>query len=223
VRPHRKKVGAGSDCRVDVRCSGDDDGSTDGTAAILTADHDLGVPLWAVMLDRHRGKGAALRAGVARSRGDRVLMTDVDLSTPLDELVPLSAAIDQGAAVAMGSRAVSGASVLVHQPRWREDLGKLFNRLFRLLTGLPWRDTQCGFKLLERKAIAPLLERLTIDGYVFDAELCLLAHRERLVVAEVPVQWRNDPDTRLHAGTAVEVARDLIRIAYVARRRSRTN
>jgi len=198
-----------------------DDGSTDGTADMLAREQNLGVELRVITFGSNRGKGAAVQAGVRAARGDRVLMSDVDLSTPLEELAALSAEMDAGVALAIGSRAVEGARVLVHQPRPRELLGKLFNLLLRVLTGLPWRDTQCGFKLFERATVAPVFELQTVHGYAFDAELCLNAYRRGLAVVEVPVRWTNDPDTRLRPTASAQIAFDLLRIGLAARRTRR--
>jgi dolichyl-phosphate beta-glucosyltransferase len=98
-------------------------------------------------------------------------------------------------------------------------MGKTFNVGVRLLTGLPWRDTQCGFKLFRLATTRRLFELQRVDGFAFDVELLVLARRLGLRVREVPVRWVNDPDTRVGLMTSsAEMARDALRIAYWARR-----
>jgi dolichyl-phosphate beta-glucosyltransferase len=197
-----------------------DDASTDGTAAILEAADGLGGRLTVRRLPgRNRGKGAAVREGMLAAAAPLALMTDVDLSTPLDDLAVLAAEIERGADVAIGSRALRDSRVLEHQPRHRELMGKAFNVGVRVLTGLPWHDTQCGFKLFRLQTARRLFELQRIDGFAFDVDLLVLARRLGLTVREVPVRWVNDPDT--HVGlltSSSQMARDAIRVAYWSRR-----
>jgi dolichyl-phosphate beta-glucosyltransferase len=196
-----------------------DDGSNDATAAVVGAHDELGGRLSLLRLDRNRGKGAAVRAGMRAATGERALVVDADMSTPLDDVVPLSRALDDGCDLAIGSRSIPGSRVLVHQPRYRELMGKTFNVLLRLLTGVPWRDTQCGFKLFSVEPTRPLFDLQCIDGFAFDAELCVNARRLGLSVAEVPVRWVNHPDTRVTlVRSSLRMLLDLFRIARCARR-----
>ena len=195
-----------------------DDGSTDGTRALAEAWGGLEGRLRVLATPTHRGKGAAVRAGSAHAVGDWALVTDVDLSAPLAELHALAEAMRHGADLAMGSRAVSGSRLGMRQPWYRERLGKTFNLALRLLTGLPHRDTQCGFKLLRLETMRQVVESCRVDGFAFDAELCVRATRAGLPVEEVPVAWSNDPDT--HVGLvrgSVPMAFDLLRIAWWSR------
>jgi len=142
------------------------------------------------------------------------------MSTPLEYLGRLSAALDRGADVALGSRGLTDSDVVVHQAAHRELMGRGFNRLLRLLTGLPYRDTQCGFKLFRLARVRGVFERQRVDGFAFDAEICVLALRAGLEVVEIPVRWANDPQTRVRlVGSSAQMARDLLRIAWLARRR----
>lgn len=196
-----------------------DAASTDSTAALLAASDDVGGRLTRLRLEGSRGKGAAVRAGVLAARSPFVLMTDVDLSTPLADLEQLALALGDDGDVAIGSRALAASRVLGRQPAYRELMGKTFNVGVRLLTGLPWRDTQCGFKLFRRATTRRLFELQRVDGFAFDVELLVLARRLGLRVSEVPVRWVNDPDTRVGLMTSsAEMARDALRIAYRARR-----
>lgn len=197
-----------------------DDGSTDDTQAALGARASVDPRLRIVRLERNRGKGAAVRAGVLAARGEYVLVTDVDLATPLTELDKLVDAIRAGNDLAIGSRGLPTSQIAVHQPLHREWMGKTFNVLLRLATGLPYRDTQCGFKLFRLDRTRVLFEIQQIEGFAFDAELCLNASRLGLAVAEVPVVWRDNRDTRVRiVHSSARMMLDLIRIARIARRR----
>jgi glycosyltransferase involved in cell wall biosynthesis len=196
-----------------------DDGSTDSTHEFLEARTSADARFRTVRLDRNRGKGAAVCTGALEATGRYLLVTDVDLSTPLTELDKLMAAIRDGNDVAIGSRGLPASNVVVHQPPHRELMGKSFNALLRLLTGMPYRDTQCGFKLFRLDRTRVLFEIQQIEGFAFDAELCLNASRLGLSVAEVPVLWRDNRDTRVRIlRSSLRMALDLLRIARVARR-----
>jgi dolichyl-phosphate beta-glucosyltransferase len=196
-----------------------DDGSTDRTAAMLDERAATDSRLRVIRFSANRGKGAAVRAGVLAAAGEVALVTDVDLSTPLHDLTLLASELRRGYDVAIGSRALPGSRVLVHQPRYRELMGKAFNVMFRLLTRLPWRDTQCGFKLFRLDTARRLFELQRVERFAYDAELCVNAHRLGLRLAEVPVTWRNNPDTHVTlVGSSLRMAADLLAIAWRAHR-----
>ena len=196
-----------------------DDGSTDETPKLLEERRSLDPRLRVIRFERNRGKGAAVRSGVLAATSPYVLVTDVDLSTPLSELAILKAALDEGNDLAIGSRGLPSSRIPVHQPRHRELMGKSFNVVLRLLTGLPYRDTQCGFKLFRSQSTRVLFELQQIEGFAFDAELCLNASRLGLRVAEVPVEWSDNRDTKVKLlRSSSRMALDLLRIWRVARR-----
>jgi dolichyl-phosphate beta-glucosyltransferase len=192
-----------------------DDGSTDGTSEVARAADA------AVRVLRHvpnRGKGCAVRRGMLAAAGERRLMTDADLSTPVEELAKLEAALDAGFDVAIGSRAVAGACIEVHQPAYREAMGRAFNRLVRalLLPGLA--DTQCGFKLFTAGAAEASFGACRLDGFSFDVEALYVARRRGLRIAEVPVVWRNDAASRVGLGGGAAAFADLLRIRALSLR-----
>jgi dolichyl-phosphate beta-glucosyltransferase len=194
-----------------------DDGSDDGTAGVVAAAAGRSPRVRGITLSEHRGKGAAARAGVLATTGDYVLVTDVDLSAPLDELPKLFDRLRGGADAAIGSRAVAGAELERRQRRSREVLGKSLNLALRLSTGLPYRDTQCGFKLFRGDVARTLFDLQQIEGYLYDAELCVNARRLGLVCVEVPVRWSHHPDTRVRLLRSVPaICRDLVRIVRLA-------
>lgn len=194
-----------------------DDGSTDGTAELVRKHSFPAVRL--IELGTNRGKGAALRRGVAESRGRRVLLCDADLSTPIEELEALEERLDQGAAMAIGSRSAAGSDVRVRQPLYRELMGKTFNRVIRLLGVRGMTDTQCGFKLLDGELARRLFPRVATDRFAFDVELLWLARRDGHRVDEVGVAWIDSPDSRVHPVVdAAAMLRDVVLMRWRHRR-----
>lgn len=174
-----------------------DDGSTDRTAELVTANPAPGLRL--LRQPANRGKGAALRAGVAASAGERVLVTDADLSVPIAQVERLEPRLEAGADLVLGSRAAPGARVMQRQPRYREVMGKTFNRIVRVLGVRGLADTQCGFKLLTGAAARDLFPRLTIEGFAYDVELVWLARRRGYGVEEVGIEWADSGESRVRA------------------------
>ncbi len=196
------------------------DGSDDGTPEILREAEAEQAKLKAVLgSGQNRGKGAAFASGVGCASGDYVLLTDVDLSTPLQELPKLAAAVDAGADIAIGSRAIEGA-IVERGPVHRKLLGKGFNATVRALTGLPIKDTQCGFKLLPTNEARALLSDQRCPGFAFDVELLMRADRAGLTVAEVPVLYLHDSRSSVNVTSAsLRMLRDVCSLAYQLRLR----
>jgi dolichyl-phosphate beta-glucosyltransferase len=194
-----------------------DDGSHDATRDVAEAFAARGVR--ALRLEHNRGKGAAIRAGVLDSSGDRVLLTDADLSTPISELERLEPVLER-ADLVFGSRAVAGSRIDQPQPRLRQWMGKTFNLMIRTLVAGGIHDTQCGFKLLDGPTARALFPDLLLDGFAYDVELLWLARRRRLRVAEIGVVWNHSPDSRVHLFTdSVRMALDILRIRLLHWRR----
>jgi len=168
-----------------------DDASQDRTSEVVKKCDCPRGRLRLVRNGRNRGKGASVRRGMAAARGERLLFTDADLSTPITEYSRLAAALDAGADIAIGSRAVPGAKVLTPQPVYRTCMGKTFNLFVQLISVPGIHDSQCGFKLFTRQAARRLFRRLTVLRFGFDVEILFLARKARLRVAEIPVTWRN--------------------------------
>jgi glycosyltransferase involved in cell wall biosynthesis len=174
-----------------------DDGSADATAKIA-ADFLRGRPGRVLANDENRGKGYSVRRGVLAAEGRWVLLTDADLSAPIEEHATLAAAVrDHDLDVAIGSRGIDESKVEIRQHRVRQYMGKTFNWCIRRMTDLPFSDTQCGFKLLDRRRVLPLFERMVVDRFAFDVELLFLCMRFKLQVREVPVVWRNAPGSKV--------------------------
>ncbi|MDI6757440.1 MAG: glycosyltransferase family 2 protein [Endomicrobiia bacterium] len=200
-----------------------DDGSTDKTLSVAEqfAAHDAGA-VKVLKNEMNRGKGFSVKQGVAAAAGELILFSDADLSTPMEELSSLEAALNAtGAAVAAGSRAMAGSKIIRHQPFYREFMGKVFNKIARLLTFGGIKDSQCGFKLFRREAAKKLFLLSRIDGFAFDAEIIFLAQKKGYEVVEVPVRWTNSPNTRVSAirdSSRMFAELVKIRMNYLARR-----
>lgn len=190
-----------------------DDGSRDGTARVVenfARDHAC---LRLLPNPGNRGKGFAVRHGMLKATGEWILYTDADLSSPIGELEKLCrAAREQAAAVAIGSRAMDRALVEVRQPLMRELSGRFFNRVMRLVTGLPFRDTQCGFKLYRADAAREIFSRQKQDGFSFDVEDLLIARKLGIRVVEVPVRWANAEGTKVRLSQGMKSFADLVKI-----------
>jgi len=174
-----------------------DDGSRDGTAALL-ADRAAAWPrLRVVTHPMNRGKGAAVRSGVLEAVGTRILFADADAATPWQEEGKLRAAIDQGADVAVGSRLARDHRVEVRRFLGRGLAGRLFARLVRRMFRLPVRDTQCGFKMFRGETGRGLFKACDEDGYLFDVLVLALAARRGHRIAEVPIAWSDRPGSKV--------------------------
>lgn len=194
-----------------------DDGSTDGTGAALVAAAEGRRGVQVVALPTNQGKGAALRAGVARTVGAQVLFMDADLATDLDEIPRLCAALEH-ADVAIGTRADEAADIREATAR-RTWMGGMFNRAVRVATGLPIRDTQCGFKAFRGDHARWLFERSTIDGFAIDVEILVLATRSGFDVVEVPVRWTEVRGSKVRLLLdPLAMLRDVVRIRRRVRR-----
>jgi len=187
-----------------------DDGSTDATRDLVTARKDPRIQL--ITGPRNRGKGSALRLGVAASRGRRVLVTDADLAAPIEELEQLDKALSEGNSAAIGSRSVPGATIGDRQHRLRELLGRAGNLLIRGTTVPGIRDTQCGFKLFEGDRVREAFAASRINGWAIDVEVLRHFHRADWQVAEVPVRWSHQPGSKLRTLDYVRVLAELTRL-----------
>jgi dolichyl-phosphate beta-glucosyltransferase len=177
-----------------------DDGSADGTIQIAEQARAEYPGLRVLRNPGNRGKGYAVRHGMLECRGEWAIYTDADLSTPIEELETLWQAIERdNARVAVGSRALDRRLIGIHQSFFRENIGRVFNLLMRLSTGLPFHDTQCGFKLFETAAAREIFRRQLLDGLGFDVEVLFIGRRLGYRAVEVPVKWNDVPGTKVSA------------------------
>lgn len=190
-----------------------DDGSRDATASVVDEYSKPPSPIRLLRNPGNRGKGYAVRHGMLDAEGDWILYTDADLSTPIEELQKLeAAAAKQSAVIAIGSRAVDRSLVAVHQSVFREYSGRFFNVVMRALTGLPFRDTQCGFKLYRTDAAKEVFSRQEQDGFSFDVEDLVIAKKLGLPAVEVPVRWSNVEGTKVTLAQGLRSFTDLLKI-----------
>jgi glycosyltransferase involved in cell wall biosynthesis len=186
-----------------------DDGSDDRTAEIAEKELALhpNAASRVIRYPQNRGKGFAVRTGLLAATADIALFTDADLSTPIEELHKLIDPIMRNEIdVAFGSRALDRSLIGTHQPWRREQGGKVMNLVIKVMSGLPFYDTQCGFKAFNMKKFQPLLPLMTIDRFGFDVEFLFVAKYHGLRLSEIPVRWNNVE------GSKVSVVRDTRRM-----------
>ncbi len=182
-----------------------DDGSSDQTAEVAekTCAEFPELSTKVIHYEENRGKGYAVKIGLLAAKGEVAIFSDADLSTPIEELYKLVKPVQDGEYdVTFGSRALDRSLIGTHQPWRREQGGKVFNLIVRTLTGLPFWDTQCGFKAFNMQKFRPLLDLMTIDRFGFDVEFLYLANYKGLRLKEIPVRWDHCE------GTKVSVFRD---------------
>jgi dolichyl-phosphate beta-glucosyltransferase len=175
-----------------------DDGSRDGTAEFLRTAAAEFPQLVVLTHPENRGKGAAVRTGMLAARGRLVLFADADGATPIDQLPKLAAVLEAGADVAIGSRLVAGSGETRRRHWLRAWAGAAFARLARRLLHVSVQDTQCGFKMFRRETVPAIFGPVQETGYLFDLEVLALAGRLGYRVAEVPVEWTEQPGGALH-------------------------
>jgi len=174
-----------------------DDGSIDLTVAIVERWMEMYPRLHLVQNPGNRGKGYSVRNGLLQAAGDVVMFTDADLSAPIEEAERLMAAIAGGADVAIGSRWMDKTRQTIHQPRYRRFFGRCFNWVTRTVMGMPFKDTQCGFKAFRRPAAQVIFRLQRIERWGFDPELLFIARKLGYKVSEVPVTWGHDERSRM--------------------------
>jgi dolichyl-phosphate beta-glucosyltransferase len=189
-----------------------DDGSEDDTSGVVRSFEAPEIVL--LRLPENRGKGAALRTGVMASQGDKVLVTDADLSTPIEETRRLSQQLE-AADVVIGSRALSTSKTLTPQAGYRSLMGKTFNLILRLLGVTGFKDTQCGFKLFSGAAARDLFADLTIEGFAYDVEMLWLAKRRNYRIVEIGITWAHIDDSRVNPVTdSLDMLWDVLRFRW---------
>lgn len=184
-----------------------DDGSTDGTAGVVrdTFATSGGISTHLIEHSPNRGKGAAVRDGMLAAKHAIALFSDADLSTPMEETPKLIEPIARGEVdITFGSRALDRRLIGNRQPWRREQGGRVFNLLVRAATGLPFWDTQCGFKAFRLEVCRPVFEQSRVDGFGFDVEWLFLAQRAGLRMREIAVRWNH------HEGSKVDFLHDSI-------------
>lgn len=187
-----------------------DDGSQDKTSQVVKSFKRPEVRL--VRLAENQGKGAAIRAGILEAKGNFVIFSDADLSVSIEKVEDFLQELKKNDVV-IGSRRIKGAKILIHQPWFRETLGRGFVFITNLILGMNLSDFTCGFKGFRRKVALKIFGRAQIDRWSYDAEILFLAQKLGYKIVEVPVHWRNRKETKVALSTDILTSfRDLFRI-----------
>ncbi len=174
------------------------DGSTDSTVKVVKKYEQLVHGLTIIENKTTMGKGHSVRRGMLQSKGDFVLFTDADLSTPIRELEKLFYWLGEGYDVAIGSRGLKESQVEVYQSFIRRSMGKTFNKIINLIAYTGLKDTQCGFKCFKKRVADNVFRKQRIKGFAFDVEVLLIARQQGFKIKEVPVRWFNSPYSKVH-------------------------
>lgn len=188
-----------------------DDGSQDSTISVVSrfASAHPTVKVECLSYGGNRGKGYAVRYGMLRAQGEMRLFCDADLATPPDQYeVVLQGMRESGAAIGIGSRPLRASNLLVHQPWYREMLGRGFNQAVRMLAVPGIADTQCGFKVFTADAAQQVFSRCRLDSFASDSESLYVATRLGYTIAEVPIRWAHKE------GSKVNMVRDGLRTLF---------
>ncbi len=176
-----------------------DDGSQDHTQSVCQNHIDILPQLKCIRVSPNQGKGNAIHVGMKTAMTDWILIADADTATPWDQFLKLHQRVTQDqCTIAIGSRDLPESDVRTKQSWVRENMGKTFNFIVRLITGLPYLDTQCGFKLIEKKKINIFIEKLEVKRFAWDVEFLMFARKNKLKISEVPVTWEHQEASRVH-------------------------
>lgn len=192
-----------------------DDGSTDRTSEVISEMSGRNPAFQLLRYQENRGKGFAVAYGMGHARGQWLLFSDADLSTPIEELekfLPLIA--EPGYDVVIGSRGMKESNLKVRQPWWRERAGRFMNFLIRRASGLRFPDTQCGFKLFTRRAARDIFPNLTVRTWMFDVEALILAQKMDYAIEHVPITWINSGESRVKLSHTLRIFRELLHIRW---------
>jgi glycosyltransferase involved in cell wall biosynthesis len=174
-----------------------DDGSSDATAEVVRNFAKTAPEVRLIQNPGNRGKGYSVRSGLLQALGEVVMFTDADLSAPMEEAQGLFDAIANGADIAIGSRWLERTRQTIRQPLYRQVFGRCFNAVTRFVMGLPFADTQCGFKAFTRAAAQTVFQLQTIERWGFDPEILFIALKRGYRIQEIPVSWAHDERTRI--------------------------
>jgi len=188
-----------------------DDGSVDDTSSEVSKYRDKFQSFNLIKNDKNYGKGFSVKKGFLESKGELVLFTDADLSTPIEELddfLKLCADYD----LVIASRAIQGAKLTKRQPFYREYLGRFLNIIIRVLLLKDFKDTQCGFKLFKKSSCEQVFQALKTSGFMFDLEILVIAKIMNLKIKEKDVSWANSPETKVNLFSVFDMVKSFLDI-----------
>ena len=190
-----------------------DDGSTDNTLQMVKNFASSNRQIVILINEQNSGKGYSVRKGMLSARGEYAFFTDADLSTPIEEIEKCLPYLINGYDVVIGSRSMPGSDILVHQPWYREKMGKIFNFMVNMVLLKGIIDTQCGFKGFKREAVKTVFNRCKIDGFSFDVEALYLSRKYNFKIKEIPIRWENSPLSKVSPiKHSLQMFKDLIGI-----------
>lgn len=197
-----------------------DDGSSDNTVSEAENSHLAHEgKLRVIRNGSNKGKGFSVKNGIINSRGEYILFSDADLSTPIEEVDKLFKEIDKGYDIVIGSRGLADSDVRVRQPWYRETMGRVFNFFIKLMLLKEFNDTQCGFKFFKGVVAKDIASNLKIDGFAFDAEILYIALKRGYKVKEVPVIWLNSCHSKVNPlYEPLRMFRDILLIRMIHRK-----
>jgi glycosyltransferase involved in cell wall biosynthesis len=194
-----------------------ENGSSDRSLEIASAFCDSH-PAFSVYHEEARGKGLAVRSGMLKARGEYRIFCDVDFSMPVEEISRFLPPHQQNIDIVIGSREAPGA-VRYDEPAYRHFIGRIFNSMVRIVVLPGIQDSQCGFKLFSARCAEDVFNKQTLDGMSFDVEVLFIARRAGYSIAEIPVPWYFNPDSRVRlVDDSMRMAVDLLIIRRNARR-----
>jgi dolichyl-phosphate beta-glucosyltransferase len=192
-----------------------DDGSADKTQDVVNNYTGHLSRLRLIANGRNMGKGYSVKHGVSKATGEFVLFYDADASTPINQIEKFWPYFENGNDVCIGSRSMPDSDVQVHQPWFRETMGRVFNLIVQIVAVRGFIDTQCGFKAFRAEAAREVFPRQTLAGFGFDVELLYIAKKHGYKICEVPVTWIDSPDSRVHPiKDAAKMFGELLTIRY---------
>lgn len=193
------------------------DGSSDETLNLVKENAARNNRIKILYGEINHGKGYSVKQGVMYAEGNYIYFTDADLSTPIEEIDKFISEIENTSLdVIIGSRSIKGSRVVIHQPIYRELLGKLFSIFVRIWCVSGFIDTQCGAKLFRKDVAKRIFSELKINEFAFDVEILYLSKLYGYKVKEIPIVWMNSRDTKVHAiYDGLRMVLDVIRIRYL--------
>lgn len=189
------------------------DGAKDNTASVVKKYEEMIDNLRVINNPENHGKGYVVRQGLLEANGQYRLFMDADNSTTINQIEKFMPSFDEGYDVVIGSRDLKGSKISKHQAKWKEFLGNAGNLLIQMVGGL-WGmpDTQCGFKLLSANAADKVCRIMKIDRWGFDIEMLVLAKKMGFKIQQVPVEWKNDEESKVSVGAYFQTFKELFQI-----------